>query len=384
MWSVPVYASETGKAPLTTQTADKDYESVRKVVDASIAPLMKKAGIPGMAVGVSRGGKKYCFYYGVSSLSTRDAVTENTLFEIGSISKTMTMTLASLAQIDGKFSLEDKVSKFLPNLKGSAFGDLSLLNLATHTSGGLPLQLPEHVTSESTLMNYLKSWKPKKAPGTVRNYANPGIGMLGYITAHCLDQKYDQLIEDALFKPLGMQNSHIEVPAAELKNYAQGYNDKSAPVRMHKAVLSSEAYGVKTTASDLIRFLNCNMSEISINQKLQQAILNTHTGYFKVGAMTQDGIWEQYALPVAEKDLLDGSSHAVIFESPQVTKITPPEPPRKDVWIHKTGSTAGFAAYVAFIPSEKLGIVLLANKSYPIEDRIIAARKVLSSLGGIF
>jgi len=363
---------------------ESNEESCRKVVDASVLPLMKKHGIPGMSVGITVGGKSYIFNYGVASRSTKKSITDHSIFEIGSISKTMTATLASLALVEGKFSLADKVSVFLPALSGTEFGDLTLLNLGTHTSGGLPLQLPESVTTNEKLMQYLQSWKPKHKPGTVRNYANPGIGMLGYITAKVLKQSFDELMPTALFKPLGMKESYLQIPDSASEFYAQGYTEKDVPVRMKKAVLASEAYGVRTTASDLLHFLRCNMGDGLADGNLRRAIEGTHTGYFKARAMTQDLIWEQYPLPVSEKDLLDGSSHAMIFESPAVTKITPPEKPRTDVWIHKTGSTAGFAAYAAFIPREKLGLVLLANKTYPIEDRILAARAIFKSLGGTF
>ncbi len=364
--------------------SDNNREAVKKIVDASITPLMKKYHIAGMAVGVSTNGRRFIFNYGVASQSTKKAVTDNSFFEIGSISKTMTATLASLAQIDGKMSFSDKVEKFLPDLKGTSFGDLTLLNLGTHTSGGLPLQLPQSVTSEAKLFEYLKAWKPNKQPGTVRNYANPGIGMLGYITAKSMKQDYDRLIKDSLFEPLGMRQSFIEIPTSKIDDYVQGYTETDSPIHKDKRVLSSEAYGVTTTAADLINFVEHNMGVVSAGEKLQRALINTHEGYFKVGAMTQDLIWEQFPLPVAEKDLLDGSSHSVVFEAAPVVKIVPPEQPRPDVWLHKTGSTAGFAAYAAFIPREKLGIVILANKSYPIEARILAARKIFHDLGGQF
>jgi beta-lactamase class C len=144
--------------------------------------------------------------------------------------------------------------------------------------------------------------------------------------------------------------------------------------------LSSETYGIKTMASDLVRFVEANMNLIRLDKKFQRAITATHTGYFKAGPMTQDLMWEQYQYPVALKTLLEGNSPAMIFDATPVTEINPPEDPREDVWINKTGSTNGFGAYVAFVPEKRLGIVILANKSYPIEERVTAAYEILTAI----
>ena len=96
--------------------------------------------------------------------------------------------------------------------------------------------------------------------------------------------------------------------------------------------------------------------------------------------MTQDLIWEQYQYPVALKTLLEGNSPAMIFNATPVTEINPLENPREDVWINKTGSTNGFGAYVAFVPEKRLGIVILANKNYPIDERVTAAYRILAAL----
>ena len=73
----------------------------------------------------------------------------------------------------------------------------------------------------------------------------------------------------------------------------------------------------------------------------------------------------------------------MIFNANPVTEIKPPQSPQQNVWINKTGSTNGFAAYVAFIPEKRLGIVILANKSYPIEERVAVAYKILTSFAKI-
>ncbi|HUA97805.1 MAG TPA: class C beta-lactamase [Terracidiphilus sp.] len=367
-------------ATAVSHAADDPRRRIKTAVDMAIRPVMAKYSIPGMAVGITVAGKPYVFCYGVASTETRQPVTRDTLFEIGSVSKTFTATLASYAQVTGYLSFSDKTSKYLPTLQGSKFGDVGLLNLGTHTPGGLPLQVPDNVENDDELMLYFKDWKPTYAPGTYRTYTNLGIGTLGLITAKSMGQDFAPLMEQRLFPALGMKSSYINVPQAKIADYAQGYTKQDAPIRMAARVLSSEAYGIKTTAPDAIRFLEANMHLIQLDKKLQRAITATHTGYFKAGPMTQDLIWEQYQYPVALKTLLEGNSPAMIFNATPVTEINPPENPREDVWINKTGSTNGFGAYVAFAPEKRLGIVILANKNYPIDERVTAAYRILTAL----
>jgi beta-lactamase class C len=355
-------------------------DRIESSVDAAIRPVMAKYNIPGMAVGVTVAGKPYVYSYGVASTETREPVTRDTLFEIGSITKTFTATLASYAQVCGYLSLSDNTSKYLPSLQDTKFGEISLLNLGTHTPGGLPLQVPDKIGNNDQLMQYFKDWRAAYQPGTYRTYANPGIGTLGLITAKSMGEDFVGLMEHRLFAVLGMKSSYINLPEAKMADYAQGYTKESAPIRMASGVLSPETYGIRTTAADLIRFVEANINPIGLDEKLQRAITATHTGYFKAGPMTQDLIWEQYPYPVALTTLLEGNSPEMIFKATPVTQLNPPEQPHDDVWINKTGSTNGFGAYVAFVPKKRLGIVILANKSYPIADRVTVAYQILMSL----
>jgi beta-lactamase class C len=363
-----------------SHAADDPKDRIKSAVDRAMTPVIAHNGIRGMAVGIVDGDEHYVFNYGVASTETGKPVTNETLFELGSVSKTFTATLASYAQVRGYLSLSDPTSRFLPSLQKSPFGNVTLLNLGTHTPGGLPLQVPDNISNNKQLMQYFKAWQPTYAPGTYRTYANPSIGTLGLITAKSMGQDFDGLMEGQLFPALGMKNTYIKVPAAKVPDYAQGYTKDGAPIRMAPGVLSSEAYGIKTTAADMNRFVEANMNLIRVDEKLQRAIANTHIGYFKAGPMTQDLIWEQYPYPVKLESLLAGNSPQMIFSATPVTEIKPPQDPRGDVWINKTGSTNGFGAYIAFIPQKRLGIVILANKNFPIDERVTAAYRILTSL----
>ena len=151
------------------------------------------------------------------------------------------------------------MSKYLPALRGSRFDEVSLLNLGTHTSGGLPLQVPEEVTNDDQLTRYFQNWKPTFAPGTYRTYANPSIGLLGRVAAKSLNEGFGALMEGKLYPVLGLKNTYLNVSTSRLHDYAQGYTTKDAPIRMAPGVLAAETYGVRTTAGDLLRFVEANM-----------------------------------------------------------------------------------------------------------------------------
>lgn len=357
-----------------------DSWGLDRAVDEVIRPLMAENDIPGMAVAVTVKGKQYLFNYGVASKESGQKVTEDTLFEIGSISKTFTATLAAHAEARGALSFSDSASKYLPALAGSSFDRISLLDLATYTAGGLPLQFPEDVTDREKMTIYYRNWHPTYAAGTRRLYSNPSIGLFGHLAAASLGKPFDDLMERELFPAFGLTRTYIRVPKDQMVNYAYGYSKDGKPVRVTPGVLDSEAYGVKTTAADMIRFVEANMDGSALDETLQRAIAATHTGYYALGDMTQGLGWEIYAYPIKLDRLLAGNSTEVSFKPNKVRKLEPPRPPQANVLINKTGSTRGFGAYVAFVPAKRIGIVMLANKSYPIPARVKAAHRILAAL----
>ena len=347
---------------------------------AAVLTVMKQHEIAGMAVAVTRQGEQHFYSFGLASWETRVPVTNDTLFEVGSISKTYSATLAAYAQALGRLSLADPVERHVPELAGSAFGKVSLLGLATHTAGGFPLQVPDTVRDRAQLMAYLQAWQPSYAEGTRRTYANPSIGMLGVATANAMGQAYVPLMQGTLLPKLGLPSTYLQVPADQMARYAQGYDKRNQPVRVSPGVLADEAYGVKTSARDLLRFVELNLGGTSGDAKLDQAIADTHRGYFELGGMTRDLVWEQYRYPAPLDTVLEGNSNTVAFETHDVRALRPPLAPRADAWINKTGATNGFGAYVAFVPGRRIGIVILANRNYPNADRVRLAYEVLDAL----
>ena len=138
-----------------------------------------------------------------------------------------------------------------------------------------------------------------------------------------------------------------------------------------------EAYGIKTSSADLLKFVEANMGYQG-DAAVKSAIALTHTGFYSVGEMTQGLGWESYAYPVTEETLLAGNSGKVILEANPTAPAS--NETGSQVLFNKTGSTGGFGAYVAFVPAKGIGIVMLANRNYPNDARVKAAHAILSKL----
>lgn len=298
---------------------------------------------------------------------------------MGSLSKTFTAVLATYASQQGKLSFADPVSEYLPALKGNTFDHVSLLNLATHTSG-LPLFVPAEVNSNAQLMAYYKHWRPQHPVGSYRVYSNLGIGLLGMITAQSLNLTFADAMEKQLLPALGMTHTYVNVPPDQMQNYAQGYNRKDRPVRIKSAHLDEKAYGLKSNSLDLIRYLDANMHVTAINPAWQNALNATHTGYYRTSGFSQDMMWESYPYPPDLKELIAGNAAGKLRGGLPVSEITPPEPDNADTWYNKTGSTNGFSSYAVFVPSRKIAVVMLANKWFPNDARIRATYAIMQEL----
>lgn len=353
---------------------------LRKVVDSSVEPLMQQQGIAGLSIAVVSKGQVQYFNYGVASRETQKPVTEGTLFEIGSVSKTFTATLGGYAQATGKLKLSDKASEHLSALAGSAFDRISLLQLATYTPGGLPLQFPDAADNAGAMLSYYQQWKPTYAPGTQRLYSNPSIGLFGYLTAQSLGQPFNVAMEKTLLPKLGLKNTYVSVPVDQSGQYAQGYDKNQKPVRVGPGALDSEAYGIKTSTHDLARYVIANMHPENLDKPLQQAIATTHTGYYKVNGMTQGLGWEYYPYPITLQALIDGNSTPMAMEPHKAEWLDTPQVQPANVLYNKTGATGGFGAYVAYVPSKDMGVVILANKNYPNAERVKVAHAIFSAL----
>ena len=307
-------------------------------------------------------------------------MTPETLFEIGSVSKTFTATLAGYALAQDKMRLDDRASQHWPALQGSRFDGISLLDLATYTAGGLPLQFPDSVQKDQAqIRDYYRQWQPTYAPGSQRLYSNPSIGLFGYLAARSLGQPFERLMEQQVFPALGLEQTHLDVPEAALAQYAQGYGKDDRPLRVGPGPLDAEGYGVKTSAADLLRFVDANLHPERLDRPWAQALDATHRGYYKVGDMTQGLGWEAYDWPISLKRLQAGNSTPMALQpqdrqAARATGAGGPAPAEQDRLHQRLRRLRGVR------PGPRPGLVILANRNYPNAERVKIAYAILSGL----
>ena len=147
-------------------------------------------------------------------------------------------------------------------------------------------------------------------------------------------------------------------------------------------MLDDESYGLKSSIEDMTRWVQINLdSNVVKSRTLRKGIDLSQLGYYYSENKIYQGLgWEMYDYPVNEELVIRNSSNDVALMAKEIQAVKPEHMDGRQLLIHKTGATNGFGAYVAFVPAKGIGIVMLANRNYPIQARVETAHAILSKL----
>lgn len=295
---------------------------------------------PGAAVALIDHGKIQFFCSGNMAIDG-NPVTEDTIFEIGSITKVFT-TLALVDMMNkGKVQLDDPIEKYLPGVKIPELDGkkITLRHLATHTSG-MP-RLPENFDLEDrsnpyanysleNLYEFLNQHVLQRAPGAQFEYSNVGMGLLGHILPLVANKSYEELIFDTISSKLAMENTGIIVTPQMQKRFAEGHQSDQKVKHWDFQQSMVGCGSLRSSIKDMSQFLAANMGLLSspISNLLRQCQEQQYE------PIPQMGVGLGWMLNQCDTD----------------TKI---------IW--HNGGTGGFRSYLGFDPIRQKGVVILAN-----------------------
>ncbi len=201
----------------------------RLLLDQLVPDLMHTHSVPGVAVGVTLGDAQASYTYGVTSIEAPVAVTDRTLFQIGSTAKTATAAVAAMLSSEGLCSLDGPVAAYLPEFRladPEASGRVALVHLLTHTGGWSGDAFQDTGDGDDALASFvgqLAALQQVTDPGGHWSYSNSGFMLVGRIIEAITGQRYEDVVAARILAPLGMDDSFFFPKDVMTRRFAVGH-----------------------------------------------------------------------------------------------------------------------------------------------------------------
>jgi CubicO group peptidase (beta-lactamase class C family) len=267
----PVAAADLAADPADLQVPAADRDLFR-ALDAKIRAGMAKYQIPGVAVGMLYHGREYVRGYGVTNVDHPTPVDGDTVFQIGSTSKTFTGTTVMRLVEQGKIDLDAPVRTYLPDLRTAdpaVAARVTVRQLLNHSAGWLGDCFTDHGRGDDALDRYVAGLVgvPQLTPvGEVFAYNNAALSVAGRVVAAVTGTTYEAAVRSLLIDPLGLGHSRFFNDEIIGFNIAASHN-----VVNGKAVVMPELWylprtinpagGVMSTARDQLRYARFHLGD---------------------------------------------------------------------------------------------------------------------------
>jgi CubicO group peptidase (beta-lactamase class C family) len=247
---------------------DERFEELSAEADG----LMEQHSIPGLAIGMIIDGEEHTATFGVTSTENPQDVTDDTLFQIGSTTKTITATALMRLAEDGELSLDDSVQDHVPELEladPTVAESVTIRQLLNHTGGWAGDLFTDTGNGDDNTARYVEEMKelPQLTPvGTLGVYNNAGFVLAGRIIEKVTGETYEQAAGRLVVEPLGMDQSLFEPSAVMLRRFAVGHNvhpDGRVEIAKPWPIPRSSvaAGGLASSVRDQLRYASFHMGD---------------------------------------------------------------------------------------------------------------------------
>ena len=340
-------------------------DAVSRVIDSAI----QSRGFAGAVVGIATNGRvAFIKGYGLADLEQRTPMTEKTVLRIGSVTKQFTAALVLKLADQGKLSLDDTLSRYVPEFPRG--GEVTIRQLLSHTSGIMSYTNPKVMSqlkdagrrewTIKDLVTRIQTLTPlyEFEPGTGWSYSNSGYMLLGAVIEKVTGKSYADALKGELLDPLAMHDTQVDNLAEVVPDRARGYEtSKTASSGFRNAEFISmgaagPAGAMRSTAADLLKW---------------------HAALFG-GQVLKPETLAQMQAPGRLKDGRPSSKG-------RVPPAWVPETTEYGLGLflgkldgHTTvghgGAIFGFNTWMETLPDDKVTIVIMANTGYPAAEQI--------------
>lgn len=340
---------------LNSSTYPEPSKQMLQDFEQYVQKAMKEWNIPGMAIGIVQGDKVvYAKGFGVKTLGSDDPVDLDTIFQIGSVTKSFTAALTAMLVDEGKFKWDDKVSDHLPNFMlydPWVTREFQVVDLMAQRSG-----LPSHAGDSLFKLGYDRAYitqvlryiQPVSSFRSQYAYVNVLFLYVADLIKNVTGKSWEQNVVERIFKPLSMSNSSTDMQSfVTAKNVASPHvkvNSQIAPLSkdwpyFNWSYIAGPAGAINSNLSDMVKWLSfqVNNGKVKGKQLVSEANMNfTHS---------------------PKTPSLSSASGGNMFYS--LGWVYQENNPLPIIW--HDGEATGMKSTVAFIPKAKIGIVILSN-----------------------
>jgi len=272
--------------PLIAQEASQKIEEL-------IAAWAKNEKFNGTVLVAQNGHIVFQKGYGYKNAVTKEINNENTVFQIGSITKQFTSAVILRLQENKRLSIQDKLSKYFPELPFA--GKVSIENLLSHTSGIYNYTndgdfMKTEAVKPATHDKLLALFKDKPLefePGSKFSYSNSNYILLGFIIEKISGKPYEQVLHEMIFSPLQMGHSGFNFTALHSADKATGYfalsKTANTPAGIVDSSVSYAAGAIYTTAGDLYKWDRALYTEKIISRASLKDAYSIRKGKYGLG-----------------------------------------------------------------------------------------------------
>jgi len=335
------------------------FEDVIAAVEAAV----EETATPGTAIGLVHEGEEHTAGVGVTSVENPLEITPETLFQIGSITKTITGTVAMVLVERGELDLDAPVRRYLPKLALAdvdVAGRVTMRHLLTHTAGWVGDYFADHGAGDDALKRMLGDLRrlPQLTPlGEVWSYNNSGFYIAGRVLEVVGGAPYELLAQRLLLEPLGLEHSLFFTEDVMTRRVAVGHHrSEDGPSTVARPWAIGRAHhaagGVSSTVLDLLRYARFHLSDGE-------------------GILTRASLDEMQRPHIAAAPIFGWVG--LTWGIDDVTGVR---------LVHHGGGTNGQVAHLSFAPNSQTVLAVLTNSQRGGEVVQAALDRVVEALGG--